>query len=223
MAALTENIKESVLNDIAKGFEEITPKEYAFMKYPRLIPMMKFETHIFKIDGFGKLFLMDTKAMGGAMKLLTLSLTPCEGGDIPYLLIDSMSMKNKDLAYVEYYDCTGKKLSFEELDTVKEKYLSLPDYAEKEAWYISERMPASLIKGGEGADAEALFNMALESLRTYLALAKKTPKDPRNLEGLKAFRDRMLTEGNPSSGTMEKVLGKDGSAKFYKECIMPVE
>ena len=222
MEALTERIKASVLNDIAKGYEETTPEEYASMKYPKLIPMMRFETHCFRIEDFGDLFLMETKAMGGAMKLLTLSFMPNKGKNVPYLLIDTMSMKNKALAYVEYYDCTGKALEFKELNDIKTKYASVPDYAEKEAWYVKERMPASLIKGGEGADEAVLYEMVMESVRAYLSISERESKDPENLKGLESFRQRMLTEGNPSSGTMEKVLGKEGSIRFYKQCIMPL-
>ncbi len=191
------------------------------MKYPKLIPMMHFETKSVK-TGFGTLFMMKTKAMGGAMNLLTLSFTPSEGNDIPYLLIDTMSMKKKALSYVEYYDCTGKELSFSSLDALREKYSSVPDYAEKEAWYVKERMPASLIKGGEGADEDILFEMTKESIDAYLSYSEKAEKDPGNLKGLEAFRNRMINEGNPSQGTMEKVLGKEGYLKFYKECIMPM-
>lgn len=219
---LTEKLKALVLSDISKGFSEVTPKEYASMKYPRLIPMMRFGSHLLKAEGYGHLFLMETSAMGGAMKLLTLSFMPDEGGDLPYLLIDTMSMKNKSLSYVEYYDCTGKDLYFESLSKIKEKYRALPDYDEKDAWYIKERMPVSLIKGGEGADEDMLYAMAEESIRAYMDLAKSAAKDPGNIKGLLRFRERMLKEGNPSSATMEKVLGKEGAKLFFTTCVMPV-
>jgi hypothetical protein len=32
----------------------------------------------------------------------------------------------------------------------------------------------------------------------------------------------MITDGNPSSSTMEKLLGKDGAEKFFREVVMPI-
>ena len=52
---------------------------------------------------------------------------------------------------------------------------------------------------------------------------KKIPGvDPAYLEDLKAFRQRMITEGNPSSKTLEMLLKKDGAVRFMEEVVMPV-
>ena len=222
MADLTQRINEYVHTLTDNKYTDIAPDQYKFMKYPRLLPMMKFSVSCFEIEDLGHLMVMNTNGMGGAMKLQTLSFTPNTGKEIPYLLIDTMSMKKKALAYVEYYNCTGKDLHFDLLEKIKEKYKSLPDYAEKDAWYIRERTEDSLIKGGENADENLLFEMVKESLDAYLAIAKEAPADARSLAGLKAFQERMLKEGNPSEGTMVKVLGKEGYEKFYKGCIMPL-
>ncbi len=222
MADLTQRINEYVHTLTDNKYIDIAPDRYKFMKYPRLLPMMKFSVSCFEIEDLGHLMVMNTNGMGGAMKLQTLSFTPNTGKEIPYLLIDTMSMKKKALAYVEYYNCTGKDLHFDLLKKIKEKYQSLPDYAEKDAWYIRERTEDSLIKGGENADENLLFEMVKESLNAYLAIAKDAPADARSLAGLKAFQERMLKEGNPSEGTMVKVLGKDGYEEFYKGCIMPL-
>lgn len=199
-----------------------TKPEYASMKYPKLIPFMRFTTKRYRLEGFGSIMVMSTNAMGGLMRLLTVSFTPNEGADVPFLLVDCMAMKKKKLAYVEYYDCTGKKLCFDELTGLAERYADVPDYAEKEAWYVKERMPASMIKGGENVDPSALLELAERSIDAYLDLAKTAEKDESNLSGLKAFRERMVTEGNPSSGTMNKVLGEEGQEKFFREYVMPM-
>ena len=47
---LTEKLKVLVLGGIAGDFEEITPAEYASMKYPKLIPMMRFGSHLFRAE-----------------------------------------------------------------------------------------------------------------------------------------------------------------------------
>ena len=223
MPDLTQKINEYIHSIAANSYKDVTPDKYRSTKYPKLFPMMKFSVYCCDIEDVGHLMIMNTNGMGGAMKLQTLSFTPNTGKDIPYLLIDSMSMKKKALAYVEYYDCTDKDLHFDLLKTINERYKNVPDYAEKDAWYINERTEDSMIKGGESADEDLLFDMVKESIDAYLAIAKDAPMDKNNLIGLKAFQCRMLKEGNPSEGTMVKVLGKEGYEEFYKTCIMPVE
>lgn len=212
---VTEKLKEL-------PFEDRTKDMYASMKYPRFFPLMRFQTNAYYIKGFGSVMLMRTNAMNGMMKLLTVSFTPSEGLNIPYLLIDCMEMKNKRLAYIEYYDCTEKSLKFETLSKIKEKYGSIPNYEEKPAWYIQERMDGSMIKGGKGVEASKLSAMVSESIGEYFRLAQKADKDSDNLIGLKKMQTRLLEEGNPSSGTMTKVLGKAEYVEFFKNYVMPV-
>ena len=157
------------------------------------------------------------------MKLTTASFTPSEGASVPYLLIDMMSMKDKRTVFVEYYDRTAGGADIPELDELKKEYSDIPDYGEKPAWYVGERMPCSLIKGGKAEDEDRLLEMVLRSLEAYADAAASAPKDAANLHRLKAFADRMVKEGNPSSGTMEKVLGKDGAEEFFRTAVMPVE
>ncbi|MCQ2483534.1 MAG: hypothetical protein MJ153_08620 [Clostridia bacterium] len=218
----TDTLFDYITHRMDEDACDSTKPEYASMKYPKLIPFMRFTTKRYHLDGFGSIMVMSTNAMGGLMKLLTVSFTPNEGLNVPFLLVDCMSMKKKKLAYVEYYDCTGKKLCFDELSSLAEKYTNVPDYAEKEAWYVKERMPASMIKGGEGVDSSTLLELAERSIDAYLELVGKAEKDEQNLKGLKAFQERMVTEGNPSSETMNKVLGEEGQVKFFRDYVMPL-
>lgn len=202
---------------------EITPAAYAAIKYPKLLPIMRFTCRQYDLEGFGNLFTMDTRAMGRLMKLTTLVFTPSAGGEVPFLLIDTMEMKQKHLAYVEYYDCTARGASLPESEGQGAEYAALPDYAEKPAWYVAKRTPYSLIKGGEGADAGALDSMVRTCLERYLRAARTAECGPANLESLRAFQRDMLTLGNPSSATLEKVLGRAGAETMFRTAIMPVE
>ena len=203
--------------------EDDTRPEYARMRYPKLIPFMRFETKNYKVDDFGAVMIMQTRAAGGAMKLMTVSFMPYTGKAVPYLLIDCMAMKNKSLAYVEYYDCTGKGLAPESLKEIKERYIDVPDYAEKDAWYVGERMNASLIKGGEIVDKERLMNMVMDSVSAYLELVREADTESSCLQELISFRKRMIEKGNPSTPVMSKVLGKEEANRFFMECVMPLE
>lgn len=208
---------------------ETTREEYADFSYPKFFKMMKFQTHQYSVEGFGKVMFMHTNAMGGLMNLLTVSFMPSTGIKMPYLLIDMMSMKKKKACFVEYYDCTGKKLSYDSLMAIKKKHESVSEYEEKQAWYVGERMPESLIKGGKvkGSDEASsmekyLLDIARESFDAYMKLIGISETDPSCLDGLKAFKHRMQTEGNPSDSTMRTVLGEEGAKKFFDEYVMPL-
>lgn len=202
--------------------KEITPALYASMKYPKLLPMMRFCVHQYDAEGFGNLMTMDTSAMGGMMKLSTIVLTPNSGKQVPFLLIDTMEMKKKRLAYVEYYDCTKTGAILPGAEKQPQEFRHIPDYAEKPAWYVERRTPYSLIKGGEHVSAEELQEMVITCAKRYFEAAKGAEVNTENLIGLKAFQHDMCTLGNPSSDTMTKVLGSSGARTFFENVIMPV-
>ncbi len=206
----------------AFGLEEITPAAYRQLQYPRLLPMMKFSVRQYRVPGFGHLMTMHTDGMGGVMQLDTVVLTPGAGAAVPFLLIDTMEMKAKKLAYVEYYDCTAAGAVLPGAAGQKAEFAALPDYAEKPAWYIARRTPYSLIKGGKDADGAALQAMVTACVERYLAAAAAAEKSGENLAGLTALRDDLRDRGNPASGTLEKVLGPAQAKQFFDEVIMKI-
>ena len=201
---------------------EITPARYASMKYPKLLPVMRFFVHQYEAEHFGNIMTMDTRAMGGMMKLSTIVLTPNGGKRLPFLLIDTMEMKKKSLAYVEYYDCTKDGAALPGADAQQEEFGGILDYAEKPAWYVERRTPYSLMKGGEGVVMEELDDMVMTCVKRYFEAMGNAEADEKNLVGLKAFQQDMCTLGNPSTDTMTKVLGADGAREFFENVIMPV-
>lgn len=218
--ALVQQVTELANRHLA--LREITPPAYAQMKYPRLLPMMRFTVHQYMAEGFAHYMTMETKAMGGLMRLSTLVFTPGEGGNVPFLLIDTMQMARKRLAYVEYYDCTAQGAALPQSDGQQEEFAALPNYAETPAWYVERRMPCSLIKGGQDVDERALNSMVLTCAERYLLAAKSAPKDEANLPGLRAFQRDLIEKGNPSSGTMTRVLGEEGAKDFFRNVIMKI-
>ena len=98
-------------------------------------------------------------------------------------------------------------------------YKDLPEYEEKPGWYIAEREPYSLIKTGE---KEQLISMAVDSVSAYLSMIEKNGTDQKYPEQLRAFRERMITDGNPSSKTLNMLLGKEGADRFMREVVMPI-
>ena len=202
---------------LRKRFElkDVTPEKYRTMGSL----MMRFHLEQYEAEGLGNLCVLKTKAMLGLMKLTTLVVTPSSGKNVPFLLIDTMDMGKKHLCYVEYYDCTAGGADKDLLLAASAPYADVPDYAEKPAWYVSERMEGSLIKTGDKARLE---QMALDALNAYTEQAAAAPVKPENLAGLKAFQRRMIQEGNPSTAALTRTLGKEGAQEFFRTVVMPV-
>ncbi len=213
-------IKENSLTALKSGTicKEVPEDKYSRMKYPKLLPLMRFNVDRWIIPGFGSIMMMHTTTKMG-MELLTMSLMPGEGALLPYLLIDAMSMKKKHCVFIEYYGCDYDSLQTGPLAGVYKKYKTLPDYPEKDNWYVHERLPYSLIKRGNETE---LVEMTDAAFSAYISLMKEAPKDRTYRENLLNFRNRMITEGNPSSKTMEMLLKKEGAIRFMEEVIMPI-
>ena len=197
------------------ALREITSDQYRTMGSA----MMRFHLEQYEVDGLGNLCVLKTKAMLGLMRLTTVVATPNTGKNVPFLLIDTMDMGKKHLCYVEYYDCTAAGADRDLLLAAGAPYGDVADYAEKPAWYVSERMAGSLIKTGDRARLE---QMALDALAAYREQAAAAPVKPENIAGLRAFQQRMVREGNPSTGALTRTLGKEGAEAFFQTAVMPV-
>ena len=197
------------------ALKEITPEKYRTMGGP----LMRFFLEQYNVEGLGNLCVLKTKAMLGLMQLVTVVVTPSSGKNVPFLLVDTMDMGKKHLCYVEYYDCTADGADKDKLLAASAPYGDVPDYAEKPAWYVKERMAGSLIKTGDRARLE---QMALDALKAYAAQAAAAPVKAENIAGLKAFRRRMIEEGNPSTAALTKTLGKEGAEDFFRIVVMPL-
>ena len=193
------------------ALKEITPEKYRTMGNL----MMRFHLEQYAVEGLGNLCVLKTRAMLGLMNLLTVVVTPSSGKNVPFLLIDTMDMGKKHL----YYDCTADGADKDLLLAASAPYGDVADYAEKPAWYVKERMAGSLIKTG---DKTRLDQMALDALKAYARQAAAASVKPENLEGLKAFQQRMVREGNPSAAALTRTLGQEGAETFFQTVVMPV-
>ena len=197
------------------ALKDVTPEKYRIMGSL----MMRFHLEQYQVEGLGNLCVLKTRAMLGLMNLTTVVLTPSSGKNVPFLLIDTMDMGKKHLCYVKYYDCTAAGADKDLLLAASAPYTDVPDYAEKPAWYVQERMEGSLIKTGDRA---RLDRMATDALKAYARQAAAAPVKAENWEGLKAFQRRMIEEGNPSTAALTKTLGKEGAEAFFRIVVMPL-
>ena len=207
----------------AWNLQERNLPQYQELSWPSWgLPLMKMRTHAYSVSDYGNVFTMSTCAMGGMMNLATVVCTPNQGGRVPLLLIDAMKMRQKRALFVEYYDCTQAGVDSPELQSTAMKYQELPPYAEKPAWYVGERMPESLIKGG--SEDARLQQMALDSIDAYARLGSRCRPDADaalNQAGLGRFIGRMEKEGNPASASLNRVLGKQQAEIFFRTAVMP--
>lgn len=222
LSVVRTKIEDVFLKD--RIFTAFPEDEYSDFFYPKLIKLMRFNTKRFLVDGFGHLMTMHTKTVFG-MELLTASFMPSKCPGMPYLLIDIMTVGKKRTVFVEYYDCSKTHPATPLLSEIKEKYDFFDDYEEKGHWYVHERASYSLVKSGTCRDDNELICMIVDSVDAYKKeiSVRSSDQNSESLEGLKAFRDRMITEGNPSSAVLEKVFGKAGAENFFKKCVMPLE
>ena len=213
-------IKQKAATLIKNSGGVLLPEDsYTNMKYPKLLPLMRFRVDRYQVSGFGYVMLMHTTTKMG-MELITMSFMPSECITLPYLLVDAMSMKKKRCVFVEYYGCGMEELADDALKDVYDDYRDLPDYDEKDNWYIKERLPYSLIKTGE---SDQLINMASDSIKAYLGSVSAAKFIPEYKDKLKAFRERMIVDGNPSSKTLNMLLKEDGARTFMENVIMPLK
>lgn len=219
--AMIAEIKRQVMEAVGESVRctPLPADEYTDMAFPSIIKLMKFRTDRYELEGFGKLMIMHTVTKMG-MELITLSFMPSSGLTLPYFLLDAMSMKKKRCVFAEYYGCGNTGLESGALRELYESQRLLPDYSEKPNWYVEERENYSLIKTGT---EQQLINMAVMSVKAYLSMIPLAHEDPEYKEQLRAFRQRMIDEGNPSSSTLHLLLGTYGAERFMKQEVMPLD
>ncbi len=214
-----EFIDETILDIFS--LNKIDIKEYSFLKYPSFIPLLKMNINLYSVDDFGYIMIMKTR-MSKLMSLVTISFTPKGGINVPFLLIDTMSMGKKRLAYVEFYN-TSTIDDFPLLSSLSEKYVNILDHKEKDAWYVNERMSCSLIKEGTSKNEYDLKMMIIDALNRYKEVINNASIDLESIINLKKFQEKMITLGNPSSPVLNKILGKEEAINFFKNIIMPIK
>lgn len=220
MKDLTELRRQIVEVFADDHMTEVPKDEFSSAKYPKLLPVMSCTVDRYRMEGFGQMMTMHGKAKIG-MEILTVAMMPYEGSAVPFMLADAVIAKNKCTLMVEYYDCTADRPAQPFLEETAAKYSDLKAYDEKPAWYTGERAAYSLIKEGSPDDVR-LEECILDSFRAYRRSIQAAGRDSTCPEGLKAFRYRMIHEGNPATEIMNKVLGKDGAEAFFKKCVMPL-
>ena len=83
---------------------------------------MRFQIHVYQIEGIGRLAIVSAKGMLGLMKMETFILSPYEK-DAPLFSMDKISVKGvQDTFLAEFYDTRLQETDLSALDSVSAKY-----------------------------------------------------------------------------------------------------
>ena len=178
---------------------------------------MHFHIKTYQAEGAGKLFLMDMKAMGGLMRMGTLTFTPTSL-DGPIISIDEVYALGRSTLVLELYDTTLSHPGFHSLDPVKEEYSPLPSYVPEDHPYYRFRMPQSDYKRGRGIKTQ-LSTMAEQYFKAYLnELRMCSQIDPsEKIRKNQEFSNSLFESGGPAVNKFKEMIGEDKTKIFLTE------
>lgn len=221
MSAIAE-IKSLLISQTEKIFKaENKPLgKYAAVKWPALIPLVRYETEYSRLDGFGARTLLNGKIFGG-IRSLSCTLTPFEGASIPLVLIDVMEVQEKCTVFIEYFDKTAQGADMSVFEKLKGKYSDLEDYPASPTWYSAEQSNCSLIKIAPSQSVKRLVEMVADLLKAYLELAEKSEKSADNIKGIVEFSEKMGEQGTSAMEVLKKRLGAENTKEYYCTVFIP--
>ncbi len=177
---------------------------------------MRFHTNVYEAEYCGSLCLMEMKAAAGLMKMETGVFSPtCLDG--PVFSFDHIKAAGKETFIIELYDCTFTHPSFGELEEVKKRYESIPDYDPGEHWYDAMRLPVSVFKRGRKLTEQMSLLFKDYSDNYFRLLQGCEPCDPDEKKKLNGeFVNGLLSNGGPAVDTFRKMMGDEKTETFLR-------
>ena len=212
---------DKLLSLIRKKYKltELDAKEFAKLK----VSGMKFDVKAYHAEGLGHVSVMKAKGFFGLMKMDTLVIVP-QDIDLPLYSYDRILAMGNDTLIIELYDTFVEKADLSSVSEVNNKYASLPNRDPGTHWYDSIKLKESVSKKGKKKQALAFNEMTVEYLNAYLnAEAKKTSDINKKNELSNKYVDGLLENGGPSTDVFVKKLGKEKTARFFKEVLFKAE
>ncbi len=178
---------------------------------------MHFNIHSYDAAGAGRLCLMEMKAFAGFMKMETSVFSPTEL-DAPLFSMDYIEAFGTCTLILELYDTTISHPGFEDLQTVKEKYASLPGYDPGTHWFDYIRLPVSDYKKGKKLQTEMDMMLTDYSEMYFDLLRRCNPCSPVEKKARNAeFADGLLKNGGPAVDQFKKMIGDQKTAEFIRK------
>ncbi len=208
-------MKETILNELKKRYT-LEKRDMGDMKNIHK-GMYNFDCEAYTVKDIGNLFFIEMKALFGLMKMETTVLTPVNK-DLSFCNFDIIKAMGNETHMFEMYRSAIKDTDLSAFNAIKEKYSDLENYETEKRWYDDCRLESSICKKGKkiSEKAEAMLK---ECLDLYLELLDKAEDcDPEaKKEKTKEYVDRLLSEGGAAVDSMNKIIGKEKTAKLVRE------
>ncbi|MBR4462541.1 MAG: hypothetical protein IKS51_08190 [Erysipelotrichaceae bacterium] len=208
-------MKEKILEELKKRYTLTQKDMQGLQKIKKGTTNIDCDTY--EIEGVGNLFLMNMKAMLGAMKMETYVITPFSK-DLSFCNIDTVQAMGNDMCLFEMYKTSLHDEDLSVFEPIKEKYKDLPEYDGGEHWYDSVRLSSSIGKKGKKIMAEG-NGMLEDCLIAYLDLLEKALDcDPEaKKEEVRKYVDRLIAEGGMAVDGLSKMIGKEETTKLIRD------
>ena len=208
-------MKETILNELKKRYT-LEKRDMGDMKNIHK-GMYNFDCEAYTVKDIGNLFFIEMKALFGLMKMETTVLTPVNK-DLSFCNFDIIKAMGNETHMFEMYRSAIKDTDLSAFNAIKEKYSDLENYETEKRWYDDCRLESSICKKGKkiSEKAEAMLK---ECLDLYLELLDKAEDcDPEaKKEKTKEYVNRLLSEGGAAVDSMNKIIGKEKTAKLVRE------
>lgn len=208
-------MKETILNELKKRYT-LEKRDMGDMKNIHK-GMYNFDCEAYTVKDIGNLFFIEMKALFSLMKMETTVLTPVNK-DLSFCNFDIIKAMGNETHMFEMYRSAIKDTDLSAFNAIKEKYSDLENYETEKRWYDDCRLESSICKKGKkiSEKAEAMLK---ECLDLYLELLDKAEDcDPEaKKEKTKEYVDRLLSEGGAAVDSMNKIIGKEKTAKLVRE------
>ncbi len=181
---------------------------------------MRFQIHVYQIEGIGRLAIVSAKGMLGLMKMETFILSPYEK-DAPLFSMDKISVKGvQDTFLAEFYDTRLQETDLSALDSVSAKYDDVASYAASPRWYDSILLPATAHKRGKKM-AETYEIMAEEYLMAYIKVLNEAPECDPAVKGAKEkeYAHGLVINGGPAIDSFKKLIGEERAAELFEKYL----
>lgn len=208
---------QRLLDEISKKYKLTEP---GAERYSRMILNgMTFKIDSYKAEGLGFISTMQASGFFGLMKMDTLIINPVDI-DLPLLSCDRIRAMGKDKLFLEMYDTMVEKTSMDKVAAVKESYSSLPTHTPSSAWYDDIKLRESMFPVGRKKDSATFDEVSLSYIKAYVETDAPAVSDPEaKAKKIDYYVDGLLSHGGPATDVFVKKVGKEKTAKLFKEIL----
>ena len=180
---------------------------------------LSFLINAFTIDGFGNCSMIRMRAPLGPIQMESMILTPLHY-DLPLLSYDYIHAPGKDKLLLELYDTQLAPIFMGPMEQAAADFPDLPDERKKPHWSNDLLLPGSASKAAKGK-RDRLRDMTAAWLDAYLELAKTARPCARaeKQAAVRAYVDRLMTEGGVAVDQFKKLLGDETADQLLRQYI----